>query len=158
MKRSTHLLTGLIRLHAELGRELGYKEEEAQKVRENMRLVESVIKLVEPDYDARQIVYLRRHKPNMVVKKRAHLSRHALDVLRRAERPLMVAEIADIMAQERGLTDLSVEDRDRLRNSVYCWLRDNDGKLVTKHGRYPSRWELVSGSRQAVPSESKAVG
>ena len=53
MKRSTHLLTGLIRLHAELGRELGYKEEEAQKVRENMRLVESVIKLVEPDYGKR---------------------------------------------------------------------------------------------------------
>lgn len=143
MKRSTYLLTGLIRLHAELGRELGYKEEEAQKVRENMRLVESVIKLVEPDYDARQIVYLRRHKPNMVVKKRAHLSRHALDVLRRAERPLMVAEIADIMAQERGLANISVEDRDRMRNSVYCWLRDNDGKLVTKHGRYPSRWKLA---------------
>jgi hypothetical protein len=61
-----------------------------------------------------------------------HLSRHALDVLRRADRPLMVAEIADIMAQERNLTDLSVEDRDRMRNSVYCWLRDNDGKLVTK--------------------------
>jgi len=144
MKRSTYLLTGLIRLHAELGRELGYKEEEAQKVRENMRLVESVIKLVEPTYDARQIVYLRRHKPNMAVKKRAHLSRHALDVLRRATRPLMVAEIADIMAQERGLTDISVEDRDRIRNSVYCWLRDNDGKLVTKNGRYPSRWCIIA--------------
>ncbi|GGF22761.1 hypothetical protein GCM10011611_31020 [Aliidongia dinghuensis] len=146
MKRSTYLLTGLIRLHAELGRELGYKEEEAQKVRENMRLVESVIKLVEPDYDTRQIVYLRRHQSNKVVRKRAHLSRHALAVLREATRPLMVAEIADVMIAERGLTDISVEDRDRIRNSVYCWLRDNDGKLVTKHGRYPSRWELATHS------------
>ena len=64
-------------------------------------------------------------------------------VLRVATRPLMVAEIADIMIEERGLTDISVEDRDRMRNSVYCWLRDNDGKLVTKQGRYPSRWDLI---------------
>jgi hypothetical protein len=143
MKRSTYLLTGLYRLHAELARELGYKDEERAAVIDKMKLVEQVIKLVEPDFKVTKIVALRKRMPNPLVVRRAQLSRHCMEVLRGAPRPLLVEEIVKIMAAERGLTEMTHEDVTRMRNSVLSWLCYNAGKMVTRHGRYPSHWTLI---------------
>jgi hypothetical protein len=57
-----------------------------------MLAVEHVIKMLDPDFDARTISARRRQKTNPWFK-RGTLFREALDALRKATGPLTVAEI-----------------------------------------------------------------
>ena len=141
MKKSTYLVTGLVRLHRELARTLILTEQEAEKIRNYMEHVEYVLHLIEPDFSARQIAILRRRKwaPG---EKRGAIMRNCYVVLGAARKPLSVAEIADKVAARRGLDISTKKARDRLRNSIYSSLKFNDGKTVKSNRRFPSLWTL----------------
>ena len=67
-----------------------------------MLAVEHVIKLFDPDFNARTISARRRQKTNPWFK-RGTLFREALDVLRTATGPLTVAELtAGVLAAKNG--------------------------------------------------------
>lgn len=144
MKRSTYLLTGLHRLYAELAGELRHKEAERDAIVENLRSVERVIKLVEPDFDAKRVMPLRRQRPQLFPRKAAQYSRLAIEILRGADRPLSVEQIVSTMVQQDRWSGISHEDVVRMRNAVRSWLTYNAGKIVVAHGRYPSRWTLIA--------------
>jgi hypothetical protein len=140
VKRSTYLLTGLVRLHRELGRDLALTLENAEKLRTDMHHIEAVLHIIEPTFDARRIAVLRRRNPP--AKSRGRIMRLVLDVLRRANRPLTVAEIANEIVLREGGADQSREERDHLRNTVISSLKYNHGKSVVGDSTFPRKWKL----------------
>jgi len=142
VKKSTYLVTGLIRLHRELARSLVLTEREAEKIRNDMEHVEYVMHLIEPDFNARQISILRR-RGKTPGEKRGAIMRNCYVVLGAATKPMSVADIADKVAARRGLDISTKKARDRLRNSIYSSLKWNDGKTVKSNGRFPSLWTAL---------------
>ena len=78
----------LERLHAELAGKALENKAEGERIHQAMRHVEVVLKLLDPAYNLRPIA-IRRRKPNPYFK-RGTVFRAALDVLRKAERPMTV--------------------------------------------------------------------
>jgi hypothetical protein len=76
----------LVRLHADLGGRIQQNKAEASRLADEMRHVEAVIKLLNPDYDTRRIAVRRRVRANPWFE-RGDQYRCALDVLRRPQRP-----------------------------------------------------------------------
>jgi hypothetical protein len=118
VKRSTYLLTGLIRIHAELAREISLVEKEAERIRDDMKHVEHVLHLVQPDFNARQIAILRRREPQSTGLPRGHFFRRTIEILRTAPGPLTVAEIADEFVRVHGVPSQTHRERDKLRNTI----------------------------------------
>jgi hypothetical protein len=140
-KRSVYLVFGLLRLYRELGRDLELATEHVEKVRGDMVHVEHVIKLVEPDFNASTVAYLRRRKA-IKFRGRGRHTRFALAVLKDATEPMLVADIATEVAKREGLDISNRKDRDRLRNSIYSSLKENRDKTVVRGPESPSRWSL----------------
>jgi hypothetical protein len=84
----------LVRLHADIGGRILENHKQAQRLAEDMRHVEAVLKLFDPEFNARAISARRRVTGNPWFK-RGSLLRAALDVLRTAQGPLTVAQITD---------------------------------------------------------------
>jgi hypothetical protein len=84
----------LVHLHAQLGAKLQANRRERAKLAADMKHVEAVIRLFNPAYDTRRIAVKRRNKPNALLKW-GTVWRNAIDVLRVAEKPLTVREVAD---------------------------------------------------------------
>ena len=92
MKPNHPTLSALIKLHAYLGGQIFENRKRAELLAENMKHVEAVIKMFSPGFDVRRIAIRRRYKGNAWFK-RGTLFRHALDVMRQADRPLTVREM-----------------------------------------------------------------
>jgi hypothetical protein len=75
----------LVRLHADLGGKILENRKEAERLASEMKAVESVIKIFNPDYNVTRIAARRRYKGNGIFK-RGTILRNALDVLRKAFR------------------------------------------------------------------------
>src|SRR5437868_15471482 len=80
----------LEQLHAELGGKILDNKKQAARLRQAMKHVEAVLKLIDPAYSVRGIS-IRRRKPNPWFK-RGTIFRAALDVLRAAQGPLTVRD------------------------------------------------------------------
>jgi hypothetical protein len=115
--------------------------EERQRLEESMRHVEAVIKLLEPGYSLRSIAIRRRAKNQWF--KRGTMFRHALDVLRAAERPLTSREVAERLLQSIGATDPDGKAVAKLTGSVHSALKNHDGIAVRQVGDAPARWTIV---------------
>jgi hypothetical protein len=134
----------LIRLHADLGGKLLESRKQARQLVTSMRHVEAVIRLLDPAYDVRRISMRKRYKGNPWFK-RGTVFRRALDVLRRAERPLTVREITEQMLKAKGIINAKSEAVSDLSNGVRISLRKYEGKgVVTVVGEgAPGRWRLI---------------
>lgn len=131
----------LLRLHAELGGKIKENKVEARRLAQAMRHVEAVLKLLAPGYDVRPIA-VRRRRGNPWFK-RGTLLRHSLDVLRAANRPLTVREIALAMLAKRGVTGVKPKAVADLRCSVQSSLRNHEGKSVVENKETsPARWSI----------------
>jgi hypothetical protein len=132
----------LDRLHAELAGKIADNKREAARLAQNMCHVEAVMKLLDPDYSVRSIA-VRRRKPNPYFK-RGTIFRHALEVLRQAEQPLMTTEITARMFEAKGVKDPPREAFRTVFGGVQASLRNNDGKTVRAIGEArPTRWGLL---------------
>src|SRR5580704_15112131 len=99
----------LVRLHADIGGKILDNKKEGGRLAASMLAVEHVIKLFDPDFNARTISAKRRQKTNPWFK-RGTLFREALDVLRKATGPLTVAEVTDAVLA-KGIRDATPAQR-----------------------------------------------
>ena len=91
---SKQALDTLTQLHAELAGKIETNRKSGDKLRSQMVQVEAVMKMLDPDFNARAISAKRRNIGNPWFK-RGTLYRSAVDVLRRAASPMTAREISD---------------------------------------------------------------
>src|SRR3984893_10881635 len=84
----------LIRLHADIGEYILENKRQAERLAADAKAVEAVLKMFDPDFNARAISARRRVTGNPWFK-RGTLFRAALDALRTAQGPLTVRELTD---------------------------------------------------------------
>jgi hypothetical protein len=127
-----------VRLHAELGGQILENKKEAKRLAESMKHIEAVMKMLQPGYRVQGISVRRRlHNPWF---KRGTLFRHAIDVLRTAEKPLTTNEIVSRMIAAKGIEKAARGDVRTIFGGVHISLKNNAGKVVTKHDeRFPVR-------------------
>jgi hypothetical protein len=129
----------LNRLHAELAGKILDNKEEAERLRQAMQHVEAVVKLLDPSFNISTIAIRRRvHNPWF---KRGTLFRHALEVLRKAEKPLTTFEIVTRMIEAKGVKKPASADVRTVFGAVSTSLRNNTGGTIERAGEgYPAKW------------------
>jgi hypothetical protein len=133
----------LVRLHADIGGKLLDNKKEAAKLASSMLAVEHVIKLFDPEFNARTISARRRQKTNPWFK-RGTLFREALDVLRKATGPLTVAEVTAAVLAAKGIRDATMKQRNGITAGIRSCLEANAGKTVHRAGEgLPRRWRVA---------------
>lgn len=133
----------LVRLHADLGGQIFENRKQAERLAENMKHVEAVIRLYDPTFNMKRIACRRRYKGNPWFK-RGTLFRGALDVLREATEPLTVRQITERMLAAHGVTDASVKAVRDLTGGVQASIQNHDGGAVVRVGEgMPGRWRLA---------------
>jgi len=133
----------LVRLHADIGGRLLDNKKEAAKLASSMLAVEHVIKLFDPDFNARTISARRRQKTNPWFK-RGTLFREALGVLRTATGPLTVGEITSAVLAAKGIASATVKQRNGIAAGIRSCLESNAGKTVQRAGEgVPMRWRIA---------------
>ncbi len=132
----------LERLHAELGGKILENRQQHAELAEQMRHVEAVIKLLDPDYSLRAIS-VKRRKANPWFK-RGTIYRKAVDALRTATEPLTAREIAERVLDKANIKTPNKADLADLIGTINSSLRNHDGKGVqrTNEGS-PARWRLA---------------
>src|SRR5580704_17034743 len=107
----------LVRLHADIGGRIKANKEEAERLAADMKHVEAVIKMFDPDYSCRAISARRRVQGNPWFK-RGTLFRAAIDALRKATAPMTVAEIVTAMVAAKGIQGATEKQIEGLRAGV----------------------------------------
>ena len=142
MQNNHFALHALIDLHKTIGGEILRNKEQAKELAEKMKHIEAVLQMLDPGFNLRPIA-VRRRRPNPWFK-RGTVFRSALDVLRTAQEPLTVSEIADRMLQAKGVEERPVEAIRHLWGAIQSSLRNHKGGRVVAHeGRSPVRWSLT---------------
>ena len=142
MKPNHPTLSALIKLHGYIGGQISENKGRAERLADDMRHVEAVIKMFSPDFNVRGIAARRRHKSNAWFK-RGTIFRTAVDLLRKIDRPLTVREIAEHMLASRNVADASSKEVRDMMCGITTSLRNNDGKTVETVGEgFPARWRL----------------
>lgn len=91
----------LVSLHAQLGGKIKDNKAEAERLANDMKAVEAVIRMFDPEFNTRAIAVRRRQKSNPWFR-RGTVYRCALDAMREAGRPLTTAEVVDRMLEGQG--------------------------------------------------------
>ena len=145
MQTNHPILSGLIKLHADLGGQIFENRKRAEKLAGDMKHVEAVIRMFEPGFNLKAIAPRRRHKGNAWFK-RGTLFRHALEALRKAAMPLTARDLTLAMLAAQGV---SAPDQKAVRDligGVQASLRNNEGKTVRRVGEVkamPAKWALI---------------
>lgn len=133
----------LVRLHADIGGRIQANKTEAQRLADEMRSVESVIKIFNPEYNVAAIAARRRQRTNPWFK-RGTLFREALGVLRTATGPMTVREITDAVLAAKGVTDADKRQRLGVEAGIRSSLEDHAGNAVQAVGEgMPKRWQIL---------------
>jgi hypothetical protein len=135
-KQALHTLT---QLHAELAGKIETNRKSGDKLRSQMVQVEAVMKMLDPDFNARAISAKRRNTGNPWFK-RGTLYRSAVDVLRRAQGPLTAGEISDALLTGKK-PEVTRKQAIDLQAAILAALRKRNGQSVTGEGA-PTRWQL----------------
>ena len=137
----------LVRLHADIGGKILDNKKEAARLAASMLAVEHVIKLFNPDFNARTIAARRRQSTNPWFK-RGTLFRETLGVLRTAAAPMTVREITDAVLKAKGITDADKRQRNGVEAGIRSSLEDHAGKTVQVMDEgIPKRWKLFESGR-----------
>jgi hypothetical protein len=132
----------LLEMHATLAGEMQKSNEHFFKIVKEMRAIESVIKMMDPDFRINRIA-VRRQQPNTWFK-RGTISRVCLEVLRQAGQPLTVREIIDRALTSKGF-DPNAERAAKVKVVFHNALRNHVGKAVRViHDGPVVRWELAN--------------
>lgn len=132
----------LVRLHADIGGRILDNRKEAHRLVEDMKHVEAVLRMYDPNYNVAAIIGRRRINGNPWFK-RGTLFRSALEALRTAAKPMTARELVIAMLAAKGLKDVPAARVRSLRGGVTNSLRNNEGKTVEAVGEgSPMRWRL----------------
>ena len=135
-KQAMHTLT---QLHAELAGKIETNRKSGDKLRSQMVQVEAVMKMLDPDFNARAISAKRRNVGNPWFK-RGTLYRAVVDTLRRAERPMTADDICKALLAGKS-PEPTRKQENNLQAAILAALRKRDGKNVAGEGS-PARWSL----------------
>jgi len=136
-KQAMHTLT---QLHAELAGKIETNRKSGDKLRSQMVQVEAVMKMLDPDFNARSISAKRRNTGNPWFK-RGTLYRSAVDVLRRAASPLTARQITDALLA--GKTPMATRKQEAaMQAALLAALRVRNGKTVVGEG-IPTKWKIL---------------
>jgi hypothetical protein len=136
---SKQALHTLKQLHAELAGKIETNRKSGDKLRAQMVQVEAVMKMLDPDFNARAISAKRRNIGNPWFK-RGTLYRGAVDVLRRATSPMTAREISDaLLAGKSPIATRKQEEA--VQAAILAALRKHNGITVVGDGA-PARWTL----------------
>jgi hypothetical protein len=135
-KQALHTLT---QLHAELAGKIETNRKSGDKLRAQMVQVEAVMKMLDPDFNARAISAKRRNTGNPWFK-RGTLYRSAIDVLRRATAPMTAREIALALLDGKR-PEPTRKQEINLQAAILAALQKRNGKSVVGEGD-PARWKL----------------
>jgi hypothetical protein len=137
----------LVRLHADIGGRINANRAEAKRLAEDMKHVEAVLKMFDPQFNARAIAARRRVTGNPWFK-RGTLFRAALEALRDATGPVTVRELADAILAAKRITGATAKQHELLQQAVRSSLENHAGKTVERVGDgVPRRWALRSGTK-----------
>ena len=138
---SSHALKTLTQLHAELAGKIDGNRRAGDRLRYQMTQVEAVMKMLDPDFNARAISAKRRNVGNPWFK-RGTLYRAAVDVLRRSAEPMTADAIAAVLLQGKKPTPSRTQEMN-LQAAILAGLRKHDGQGVEKVGEgWPRRWKI----------------
>jgi hypothetical protein len=133
----------LVRLHADIGGRILDNKRQAERLAADAVAVESVIKMFDPEFNARTVAARRRVTGNPWFK-RGTMFRSALDILRAAKAPMTVREIVDAMMTAKGITDPTPKQYKDLQAGLRASLDGHSGKTVERVGEgSPMRWRIV---------------
>ena len=119
----------LIRLHADIGGRILENKRQALRLAEDMKHVEAVLKMFDPQFNARAISARRRVTGNPWFK-RGTMFREALAVLRAAPGPMTVREIVDALLAAKGITGITAKQHNDLEAGLRASLTGHEGKTV----------------------------
>jgi hypothetical protein len=133
----------LLELHSTLGGEILKNKKRAAELASAMRHVEAVIKMLDPQFSLRGIAVKRRQRNQWF--KRGTLYRKALDVLRKADKPMTATELGGAVLAAAGIR---TDDRTAVQilgRSINSSLRNHAGKGVQQVNEgIPARWALAN--------------
>jgi hypothetical protein len=131
----------LIRLHADIGGRIQENKRQALRLAEDMKHVEAVLKMFDPEFNARGIAARTRVTGNPWFK-RGMMFRHALEALRAPQGPMTVREIADAVLA--AVTDATDRQHEMLQGAIRSSLENHNGKTVERVGEgAPMRWKIL---------------
>jgi hypothetical protein len=132
----------LIRLHADIGGRILENKKEALRLADDARSVEAVIRMFDPEFNARAIAARRRVTGNPWFT-RGTMFRSALEAMRAAQGPLTVRELVDAILAAKGITDATAKQHEMLQQAARSSLENHVGKAVERVGEgSPMRWKL----------------
>jgi len=137
-KQAVHTLT---QLHAELAGKIETNRKSGDKLRSQMVQVEAVMKMLDPDFNARAISAKRRNVGNPWFR-RGTMFRSAVDVLRRAGTPMTAREITDALIAGKA-PQATRKQAIVLQAAILAALRKRNGGPVVGEGA-PARWRLAA--------------
>lgn len=126
-------------LHAELAGKLLANKREAIRLRTAMMQVEAVMKMLNPAVNIRLIAPKRRNLGNPWFK-RGTLFRSAVDVMRRAGRPMTARDITDALTAGK-VPEPTRKQAATLQAAILAALRKRNGGIVVGDGA-PAKWTL----------------
>jgi hypothetical protein len=133
----------LVRLHADIGGKILENRKEMDRLKEDMRHVEAVLRMFDPEFDTAAIVGRRRVNGNPYFK-RGTLFREAIGVLRKAEKPMCARDLIVAMLAAKGVADAPAERIRSLTGGLVNSMRNNEGRIVERVGEdSPMRWKIV---------------
>jgi len=137
-KQALHTLS---QLHAELAGKIEGNRKSGDKLRAQMVQVEAVMKMLDPDFNARAISAKRRNTGNPWFK-RGTLYRSAIDVLRRSGVPMTAREIM-LAVLDGKIPVPSRKQENDVQAAILAALRKHDGHGVVNVGEgKPTRWKI----------------
>jgi len=132
----------LVRLHADIGGRILENKRQGLRLVEDMKHVEAVHKMFDPEFNARAISARRRVTGNPWFR-RGTLFRAGLEALRSAPAPLTVCELVDAVLAAKGVTDATGKQHKDLQAGLRASLAGNEGKTVERVGEgIPMRWRI----------------
>jgi hypothetical protein len=133
----------LLRLHADIGGRMLDNKKQAERLADEAKAVEAVIRMFDPEFNARAIAARRRVTGNPWFK-RGTLFRAALSAMRAAAGPMTVREIVDALMAANAITGAAPKQVEMLQQAVRSSLEGNTGKTVERIGHgTPMRWRLL---------------
>jgi len=136
-KQAIHTLT---QLHAELAGKIEGNRKTGDRLRAQMVQVEAVIKMLSPDFNLGRISPKRRVIGNPWFK-RGTMYRSAVDVMRRAGRPMTAREITDAVLNGKTPTP-SRQQAINIQAAIIAALIKRNGKTVIGDGS-PAIWRIL---------------
>ena len=132
----------LVRLHADIGGRILENQKEAQRLADDSKHVEAVIRMFDPAFHVAEIAPRRRVTGNPWFQ-RGTLFRRALETLRTATKPLTARDIMLGMLAAKGVTDATPHQIRVLTNGLTRSLMNNRERTVeTVAEGSPMRWRL----------------